>query len=82
MGDGYWDNYNKTIYLCTDNFTREEVDTLRILLKSKLNLDTTIKIRNGRHWRIRFSSKGNNLDLLRSLVKTYMHSEMLYKLNL
>jgi hypothetical protein len=56
------------------------VDILIILLKSKFNLNATRIVRNGKCWRIRFSSRGFNLDLLRFQVKPYIHSEMLYKL--
>jgi hypothetical protein len=48
MGDGYWDKHSKSIKLCTDNFTREQVDILIILLKSKFNLNATRIVRNGK----------------------------------
>jgi LAGLIDADG DNA endonuclease family len=39
MDDGYWNN---TVYLCTDNFTLDEVNKLIIILESKFALKTTI----------------------------------------
>lgn len=37
MGDGYWENYSKTIFLCTESFTELEVDFLIDVLYKKLN---------------------------------------------
>jgi hypothetical protein len=39
MDDGYWNN---KVYLCTDNFTLDEVNKLIIILESKFALKTTI----------------------------------------
>ena len=34
MGDGYWENDKKTVYICTENFTEAQVEELiRILFK-------------------------------------------------
>lgn len=81
MGDGYWENDSNTVYLCTESFTNGEVLCLMRLLHAKFGLVTTTKLRKG-NYRIRFSSAGKNLDLLRSLVVPHMHSSMLYKLNI
>lgn len=79
MGDGYWDNTSKTVFLCTESFTEQEIEFLIHLLKKNLNLIATKRIRTGQGWRIKFSSKGDNL---RSRVMPHMHPEMLYKLGI
>ena len=83
MGDGYWD---KTVILCSENFTENEVRILIALLKDQLGLIATPKrriLKDGSvRYRIRFSMKHSNLQLLRQLVKPYMHESMLYKLGL
>lgn len=85
-GDGYWDKSNKTVVICTDNFTFSEVELLITVLKSKFNLIATILQRKKSNkeicWRIRFSSKSENICLLRSLVQPYFIPLMFYKLNL
>lgn len=86
MGDGYWDNSSKTVVICTDNFTLSEVELLIIVLKSKFNLTATVQRRIKANkeicWRIRFSSKSENIFLLRTLVQPYLIPSMLYKLNI
>lgn len=79
MGDGYWDNDSKTILICTESFTLDEVQFIIEILRKNFNLIATLKKR-GVNYRLRFSSKENNLNLLRSLVLPHMHSQMLYKL--
>jgi LAGLIDADG DNA endonuclease family len=82
MGDGYWDNDQNTVELCTDNFTELEVQTILSILYSKLGLITTESRRvqpNAKVcWRVIFSGKAENLNLLRQLVSPYMPS-MMYK---
>jgi hypothetical protein len=86
MGDGYWDKSSKTVVICTDNFTLSEVELLITVLKSKFNLTATVqrRIKSNKEicWRIRFSSKSENICLLRTLVQPYLIPSMLYKLNL
>ena len=86
MGDGYWDNYAKTVVICTDNFTLSEVELLITVLKSKFNLTATVqrRIKSNKDicWRIRFSGKKDNIDLLRVLVKPHFIPSMFYKLNI
>jgi len=83
MGDGYYDNSNKTIVICTECFTYDDVIRLINLLEEKYGLIATAqkrKLKNGVGYRIRFSSKVDNLDNLRKLIKPHMHPLMLYKL--
>jgi hypothetical protein len=66
MGDGYWNTKERTINLCTDNFTEEEVELLISTLHQNFGLLSTklkrTKTNNNICWRIRFSSKKDNLD--------------------
>lgn len=84
MGDGYWNTSEKTVYLCTDNFTEKEVELLIEVLHLNFGLLSTkskrIKSNKEICWRIRLSSKAANLNLLRLIVNPYMIPEMEYKL--
>ncbi len=83
MGDGYYDNNSKTIIICTECFTYDDVIRLINFLEVKYGLIATAqkrKLKEGIGYRIRFSSKGENLDNLRKLIKPHMHPLMLYKL--
>jgi hypothetical protein len=86
MGDGYWNSHSKTICICTDNFTLSEVELLITVLKDKFNLLATInrRIKANKEvcWRIRFSSKSENLSKLRSLIHPHFIPSMYYKLNI
>ena len=86
MGDGYWDKTNKTIVICTDNFTFSEVELLIAVLKSNFNITTTIqhriKANKERCWRIRFSGKTENISKVIKLVRPHFIPLMLYKLNI
>ena len=77
---------SNTVFLCTECFTETEVDLLISVLFDNFGLIAT-KIRrplsNGElRFRIRFSGKSNNIELLRSIVQPYFVPSMLYKLNL
>ncbi|RYE15037.1 MAG: hypothetical protein EOP34_04695 [Rickettsiales bacterium] len=84
MADGYFLPSQGAVYLCTDNFSKEEVEKLIEVLENNFNLFATIKIRrNGPkqvYYRIRISSK--SLNKLTELVVRYFIPEMLYKLNI
>ena len=86
MGDGYWDSDSGTVLLCTECFTQAVVLRLIELLQTNLGLKASVKRRianNGNvNFRIRFSGTQDNLALLRSLVKPYMHNIMHYKLGI
>ena len=83
MDDGYFDSYgrNKTVLLCTESFTEEECIILQSLLE-KLDIKTTLKVRNKNNntYRIRISK--TSMDVLISLVKPYIHKDFLYKLGI
>jgi hypothetical protein len=80
MDDGYWDLNYKTIVICTDNFTEEEILFLIevLYLKFKLIAKTNKRKRQSgiTCWRIRFSRKNDNLEVLRTLIKPYIIPEM------
>ena len=84
--DGYWDKSSKTVFICTDNFTYNEVINLIKVLENKFSLKSTVSRRTKANkdlcWRIRFSGLYVNIELLRTLVQDHMIPSMLYKLNL
>lgn len=81
MGDGYWDNDHKTVYICTESFTLNDLHRLIFILRHKYHLIlSTSKCKD--NFRIRFSSKELNIRLLRTLVLPYFHPILLYKLGL
>ena len=86
MDDGYWNHGDKTVYLCTECFTETEVNLLISVLFDNFGLIATKTKRplsNGEiRFRIRFSGKSDNIELLRSIVQSYFVPSMLYKLNL
>jgi N-methylhydantoinase B/oxoprolinase/acetone carboxylase alpha subunit len=51
------------------------------ILKNKYDLSATIKKRC-LNYRLRFSGTKNNIENLKNLVIPYMHSQMMYKLNM
>ena len=86
MGDGYWDTSNKTVVICTDNFTLKEVELLINVLNENFGLFSTVqkRIKENKEicWRIRFSSKSDNIKNLVNLVQPHFIPSMLYKLNI
>lgn len=82
MGDGFWDNNQKTIVICSECFTLNEIHILLFILRHKFNLIVSFNKRYDIGFRIRFSSKSNNIQLIRNLTSKYFHPIMLYKLGL
>jgi len=81
MGNGYWDNSSKTIIVCTEYFSLQDIHILLYILRIKFGLVVSTKKRgNGYH--LRFSSKEKNLRLLRSLIISHFHPCMHHKLGL
>ena len=83
MQDGSFHKVSKGVILCTDSFTKEEVQLLLEVLKEKFNLNCTIQKAPGKslnRFRIYISAK--SVPLLQKLVKSYFNSSMLYKLGL
>lgn len=89
MGDGYYDTCKGSVKICTDNFTKEEVEILSSILKDKFGIISTLhrrKIYNKDKeftrlvYRLYISRK--SLDKLIELVKPNMIPEMYYKLGI
>ena len=82
MGDGYFSE--GSVFICTDNYTKEEVLRLIEVLHNKFGIKATIKKRTNpggaARWRIRVSRL--SIAKLVSLVRPYFISEMLYKLGI
>lgn len=85
MGDGYYDNSLKTILLCTDNFTKNEVLLLINILNDKFNIKSNIKQRKYKNkynkYIIHYRIKIDKIDLIKfiNLIKPHMIPEMYYK---
>lgn len=78
LGDGAI--LNKGLVLCTDSYTLQEVVTLVNVLKIKYDINCTIQgILNNRP---RIYNLGESMLKLRTLIKPYILSPMLYKLNM
>jgi hypothetical protein len=77
--DGFWDNYNRRVVLCTESFTPAEVQLLINVLNSKWNLDSFLS-RRGESYRIMIPYR--SVTHLRGLLKDIMPPMMLYKLGL
>ena len=77
--DGCFHKTQRSIYLCTNSFTLEEVNLLMSGLTNKFNLKCTIH-KHGKGYRIRISSK--SLPVIQSLLKDIMPSMMLCKIGL
>lgn len=84
MGDGYFDTNKQTIFLCTENYSFDEVNLLIEALNHKFGLMATANKRelsNGAiRWIIRFSK--SSLDKLKTLVSKFVIQEMMYKLGI
>lgn len=82
MGDGYWSE--NTLYLCTDSFTYAEILLLVNSLNTVLNLSAAPAKRTKDNkqvcWRIRLSSKKENIFRLRTIVSPFMISSLKYKI--
>lgn len=85
MGDGYYSN--KAVFLCTDNFKKEEVEKLQMVLLNNFSLRSTISnIKTGTGsnlklcWRIRILP--SQIERLKKIVSPFFIPEMLYKLGL
>ena len=83
MDDGYFDSYGrtKTVLLCTESFTKEECIILQSLLE-KLNIKSTLKVRDKINNRYRIRISKTSVDRVISLVKPHMHKDFLYKLGI
>lgn len=76
MDDGYYTD--KTIVLCTDNFTKQECESLQALLL-EYSIQSGLIIQKGKY-RIRLYR--SSVPIVIELVKSHMHKDFLYKLGL
>lgn len=76
MDDGYYTD--KTLVLCTDNFTVKDCNRLVELLHS-YHIDSGLIVQKGKY-RIRIYRK--SLSKVIELVQPHMHKDFLYKLGL
>ena len=86
MDDGYYARSEKTICLCTDNFTLDEVELLIDIFNIKFGFIARAmkRVKENKEicWRIKFSSETNNINKIRNLVYPYFIESMYYKLDL
>lgn len=84
MGDGYWNKGAKTLHLCTDSFTYEEVTTLVRVISENFHLEAKVINRTNNNgskcWRIKILA--GSIDKLRDIVVPYIIPEMFYKLGI
>ena len=79
MDDGGWTNYG--VRIATNSFTLKEVELLSYILKSKYNLETTIQNISKKNQYSLYIKK-QSLNKLKSIVGPYIHTSMLYKINM
>jgi len=77
--DGSFNKLYRAVILCTNGFSKEEVNLLINVLNSKWNLDCTIN-KSGNGFVIRIPS--SSLPILQALLKDIMPPMMLYKIGL
>jgi hypothetical protein len=78
LGDG--SARNKGLLLCTDSYTIQDIVRLMNVLMIKFHLKCTIHYDTPTQPRIYISSE--SMDTLRTLVCSYIHPSMLYKLGI
>ena len=79
MEDGYWEQDGKTIFFCTECFSRQD-NLFLIQLLSHLGIKATLKIRNKAKDACRIRVSRKSLTVLRELVQEHMHPVFMYKL--
>lgn len=67
------------LVLCTDGFTKDEVELLCSALIEKWSLKCRCE-RKGTHYRIVIAK--STMDIVRSLCKDHIHPSMLYKIGM
>ncbi len=82
MGDGYFSE--NCTFICTDSFTKQDVERLIKVLGNKFGIKATLKKRKKEDgvevWRIRTSRL--SMEILKILVVPYLIPEMLYKVGI
>jgi hypothetical protein len=77
MGDGQ--SYSYGLQLCTDSFTKDDVERLISVLINRYGLDASLrKMANNNGYRIYIKAK--SMNKLYNLVSPYMVDSMMYKI--
>jgi hypothetical protein len=79
MDDGGW--ANNGVRIAVNSFTLKEIELLSDVLKSKYNLKNTIQ-NISKENQYSLYIKKQSFNNLRSIIGPYIHSSMLYKLDL
>ena len=83
MGDGYFILPDRVIMLCTENFSKQDLDLLIEALDKKLGIKAGLNVRKrGAVNTYRVRIRKESMDRLIINVKPYFTPEMLYKLGL
>lgn len=82
MQDGSFHKISKGVVLCTDSFTKVEVELLQSVVQKNFNLICTIQKAPGKNLNSRIYISAKSLPILRKLVQSHFHSSMLYKLGI
>ena len=84
MGDGLFISDKAVVVLCTESFTKKELEVLIAALDEKFGIQATLNKRISNTgtvgWRIRVSKK--SMDKLTTLVSPFFIPELLYKLGI
>lgn len=79
MDDGYKDKHHGA-FLCTDCFTKPDVQRLCDAIKIKFQLNCWLRRKHKTSWRIYISSQNENTISFWSIIEPYVLSSMKYKL--
>lgn len=80
MGDGNLKGGKGIIRIYTNSFTKLEVEKLAFTITSKLDIKTkAVHDRNGQYI---LTINKSQLNAVRTLIESYMHPSMLYKLDM
>ena len=79
-GDGYYDKTQNSCFICTNNFTKSEVEKLIFSLKKNLDLLSTVSITKKKQYLIWISTKERKK--LQDLIEFYLPKEFWYKLGI
>jgi hypothetical protein len=82
-GDGTFDKSRSRVFLCTDNFTKEECKQLQIILLNKFGIETYLKlngVKSKDQYRIVIPKR--ELKYFQNLILDYLHPSMYYRIGL
>ena len=80
MGDGNHNKIKKVIRLCTNSFTKSEVELLSRAILNKFGVETRLEYtRNNQYILV---VRTTQVPKLQNIVKEHMHPTMLYRIGL